>query len=181
MIYFVSDTHFGHKMLVDKGFRSEGFENQIIKNWNYSVQPTDTVIHLGDFCLGRYKHYSLKNSVLMWRNQLNGNIVLVKGNHDKYSCTNYLNLGFIFCCNKFSMTINGQKIICTHEPVLTKGNAINIHGHLHNDNHRLTGELAWYKHDGPQHFNASVDANDFRAKPINTIMSIMTKKRKRLT
>ena len=52
-------------------------DGQLIKNWNQLVGHEDTVIHLGDFCFGDVKQWE------KYRNQLNGKIILIKGNHDK--------------------------------------------------------------------------------------------------
>ena len=50
---------------------------ELIRRWNSVVKPNDTVIHLGDFCFSRGE----KNHDY-YQNQLNGHMVLVKGNHD---------------------------------------------------------------------------------------------------
>jgi calcineurin-like phosphoesterase family protein len=49
----------------------------LIENHNSVVGKNDTVFHLGDFCFGDV------NLGEEFREQLNGNIVLIKGNHDK--------------------------------------------------------------------------------------------------
>lgn len=49
----------------------------LVQNWNKIVQPEDTVYHLGDFAFGTI------GNVTHFRSQLNGNIHLVRGNHDK--------------------------------------------------------------------------------------------------
>jgi len=43
--------------------------------WNANVGKDDTVYHLGDFCMGNPKDYLA---------ELNGNIIFIKGNHDKW-------------------------------------------------------------------------------------------------
>lgn len=52
-------------------------DKQLIKNWNELVNLGDLVFHLGDFTFGDVSDWEY------YRNQLNGNIVLIKGNHDK--------------------------------------------------------------------------------------------------
>jgi calcineurin-like phosphoesterase family protein len=47
----------------------------LINNWNNKVQPGDTVYHLGDF--------AFKGAVKNFIPMLAGNIILVRGNHDK--------------------------------------------------------------------------------------------------
>ena len=79
-IFFTADTHFGHENLRKK-FRSQfpyaiDMDIAIINNWNSVVTKHDTVYHLGD--VSWYKQ-DLAKEVL---DQLNGNICLIRGNHD---------------------------------------------------------------------------------------------------
>lgn len=79
MDWFTSDTHFGHSMLIREDKRPfstvEEMDQILIANWNRRVSPQDTVYHLGDFTLGRDHDKYL--------NQLNGNKILIIGNHDR--------------------------------------------------------------------------------------------------
>lgn len=80
-IWVVSDTHFLHNrpfLYAPRGFNSiEEHDEAIIKNWNEVVSKNDTVIHLGDI-------YMTANHEKGCRliNRLNGNIILIRGNHD---------------------------------------------------------------------------------------------------
>lgn len=96
--FIIADTHLGHKMLVNKGMRELNFEKKLIDNWNQVVNRGNLVFHLGDFALGHYKNYSLADSILLWRNKLNGNIILIKGNHDKQPCMWYRKRGGFLIC-----------------------------------------------------------------------------------
>jgi len=51
-------------------------DQTLIKNWNELVKPDDIVFHLGDFA------FKGSHSIQHYRNQLNGQIHLVRGNHD---------------------------------------------------------------------------------------------------
>jgi len=77
MIWFTADTHLGHTNIIkycDRPFDSiEEMDQKIINNWNKVVKPEDVVYHLGDFAWWRPKYY---------REQLNGKIHLILGNHD---------------------------------------------------------------------------------------------------
>lgn len=79
MIWFTSDTHFYHQGIINfcnRPFSTvEEMNETIIKNWNSVVGINDTIYHLGDFS------WSKDWSEIIY--QLNGNITLIKGNHDK--------------------------------------------------------------------------------------------------
>lgn len=80
-VFFTSDTHFGHRALVEKGWR-EGFSSVaehdecLVENWNDTVRPDDQVWHLGDFALGG------EQNALAMVGKLNGIKHLITGNHD---------------------------------------------------------------------------------------------------
>ena len=79
MIYFTSDMHFGHANVIKycaRPFASVEEMNEIIvRNWNEVVQPEDTVYCLGDISMGF-------TVVEAYSHRLNGNKILVPGNHD---------------------------------------------------------------------------------------------------
>lgn len=81
MRFFTSDTHFGHKNIIrysNRPFRDVSHMNEmLIKNWNDTVGPDDTVYHLGDVALGPWEAW---DNVLT---RLNGYKILVVGNHDR--------------------------------------------------------------------------------------------------
>lgn len=55
----------------------DAHDNALVENWNAMVKPGDRVYHLGDFCWGDIER------VRAIRKRLNGQIYLIKGNHDK--------------------------------------------------------------------------------------------------
>lgn len=81
MRWFTSDTHFGHKRILElcnRPFADVAEMNEaIIHNWNSVVAPEDTVYHLGDVALGPWVEW---DSVLT---RLNGHKMLIVGNHDR--------------------------------------------------------------------------------------------------
>lgn len=127
--WVIADTHFNHKMLVERGYRPAGFENRILEAWRRMVAPEDLIIHLGDV--------SLPDTVAeTWEtiSNLPGRKILVMGNHDKRSAKWYMERGFSFACEAFEL----HRILFTHEPqLLVPDHALfNVHGHLHGNGHR---------------------------------------------
>lgn len=79
--FFTSDTHFGHTNIIkycNRPFADAGeMDREMIRIWNETVKPEDTIYHLGDVSFSspeRTKHI-LAN--------LNGRKVLIMGNHDR--------------------------------------------------------------------------------------------------
>lgn len=82
MKFVTSDTHFGHKNILNLGkgrpFKDIDHHNEsIIENWNNVVSDDDTVIHLGDVALGPWVDWD------GFLTRLNGYKILVVGNHDR--------------------------------------------------------------------------------------------------
>lgn len=78
-IWFTADHHFGHRLMVKmRGFDCNWeMDKELISRWNSRVKKGDTVIHLGDFALCSKRRAS---EII---GNLNGKIILVRGNHDK--------------------------------------------------------------------------------------------------
>lgn len=77
-IYITSDTHYGHRNIIDyckRPYSSVHEMNQaLIENHNSVVKPNDLVFHLGDFAFCREPERIF--------DRLNGRIHLIQGNHD---------------------------------------------------------------------------------------------------
>lgn len=156
-VFLVSDTHFGHtgvcKFLCNDGVTKirpwdnpEEMDEEMVKRWNETVRPNDKVYHLGDVVINRRS--------LQILNRLNGDKVLIKGNHDIFKLTEY---------TEHFRDIRGYHVmnnmILSHIPVHTasKGRfSANIHGHLHQNRVMLDDKI------DPWYFNVSVEQIDFR-------------------
>lgn len=131
-VWLVSDTHFGHAG-VCRFMREDGvtklrpwddpaeMDEAMVKAWNERVRPTDKVYHLGDVVINRRAMQTL--------GRLNGDKVLIRGNHDIFRDTEY---GQYFRELRAYHVMNGM--ILSHVPVheASMGRfGTNIHGHLH--------------------------------------------------
>ena len=131
-VFLVSDTHFGHAG-VCRFTEADGItkirpwtdpdemDEEMIKRWNDTVRPNDKVYHLGDVVINRR---SLKTL-----HRLNGDKVLIRGNHDIFPDTEYRTY---FRELRAYHVMNGMILshIPVHEASLGRFGT-NIHGHLH--------------------------------------------------
>ena len=77
--WLISDTHFNHYPKTwDWPARHGDWESYMTFQWNNKIKPNDRVLHLGDFAFGN------KENLINTRQKLNGQIFMVKGNHDKH-------------------------------------------------------------------------------------------------
>jgi calcineurin-like phosphoesterase family protein len=149
-VWIISDTHFGHERMHELCGRPQGFEDKILSA--VSKIPTgDTIVHLGDFCIGRDEYWHQK---WLMATQYTTR-VLVRGNHDSKSQTWYMRSGWHFACDSFSLNTFGKRILFTHVPQVydTDLYDTNIHGHLHNTGH---------------HPNPHDDSRDYRLVAMET-------------
>lgn len=144
MIWFTSDLHFFHDRILEfHSKRKEIFGKDIqsakeamITLWNSRVSKNDTVYILGDLAFGGVED---KRKLFI---RLNGNKVLVLGNHDKVpnKLKSYFNhitqiKNLKFKKSVYNFLHRDLEIIMCHFPMLTwehkeKGSVI-VHGHCH--------------------------------------------------
>jgi len=132
LLYFCSDTHFGHSAVLGYGRRPFGsveeMNAQMVAEWNQVVPREATVIHLGDVSfMGTAKTVELLN-------QLNGNIELVEGNHDSHM-TGVVKARFKRVDKLRTVKVGSTRIVCCHFPLeswdrMAYG-AWHLHGHTH--------------------------------------------------
>ena len=130
-VFLVSDTHFGH-VGVCKFTNKDGskmrpwtdpdeMDEEMVKRWNETVRPNDKVYHLGDVVINR--------KALKIMHRLNGDKVLIRGNHDIFRDDEYREH---FRELRAYHVMNGM--ILSHIPIHTESLGrfgVNIHGHLH--------------------------------------------------
>jgi len=133
-VFLVSDTHFGHAG-VCRFMQNDGvtklrpwtdpheMDEEMVKRWNERVKPNDKVYHLGDVVINR------KSLSIMHR--LNGDKVLIRGNHDIFKDEDYRQH---FRELRAYHVMNGMILshIPIHEASLGRF-GVNIHGHTHSN------------------------------------------------
>ena len=163
-VFLVSDTHFGHTG-VCRFTRNDGeklrpwtdpdeMDEAMIKAWNERVKPTDKVYHLGDVVINR------KALAIMRR--LNGDKVLIRGNHDIFRDEDYR---AHFRELRAYHVMNGM--ILSHIPVHSDSLGrfgVNIHGHTHSNRVRKargvdakTGEVLYSDEIDPRYHCVCVE------------------------
>ena len=133
-VFLTSDTHFGHAG-VCRFTESDGvtkirpwtdpdeMDEEMIRRWNDTVRPNDKVYHLGDVVINR--------KALPTVSRLNGDKVLIRGNHDIFRDDEYR---LYFRELRAYHVMNGMILshIPLHEASLGRF-GVNIHGHLHSN------------------------------------------------
>jgi len=130
-VFLVSDTHFGHagvcRFTRDDGTKlrpwtdPDEMDEFMVRAWNERVRPADKVYHLGDVVINR--------KALKTLSRLNGDKVLIRGNHDIFRDEEYREY---FRELRAYHVLNGMILshIPVHEASLGRF-GVNIHGHLH--------------------------------------------------
>jgi len=132
--FFTSVSVFAHKKIIELTKRPfetvEQMNNAIIERWNSVVSPQDTVYHLGDFTLGGltifYKYFY----------QLNGNMKIVPGNHDRKWLKDYNGDGEFEILPPLYLFNHGDiNIVLCHYPLLEWQGIYrgwtHLYGHVH--------------------------------------------------
>lgn len=165
MIYVIGDTHFYHTNII--GYCQRPFydvfhmNEYMINRWNSVVSDNDLVIHLGDFSFG---HPSEVKEIAM---RLNGDKVLIKGNHDRLSVSQYKGMGFVEVCKKSNYRIDNY--IFSHRPVdyaVLRCGMYNIHGHIHNNEGSFAVNSNFY-------FNTSCEVIDYTPIAFDKVKEIL--------
>jgi len=91
-IWLYSDSHFFHDNVIkydNLPFKDSIEMNKfIVEKWNSKINKNDLVIHLGDLFVGRDVTNEVRKFLFK---QLNGDVILIRGNHDKKKDEWYVN------------------------------------------------------------------------------------------
>jgi calcineurin-like phosphoesterase family protein len=160
-VFLTSDTHFGHfgvcKFMRNDGVTKlrpwdtvEAMDEDMIRRWNETVRPSDKVYHLGDVMINRKALPTLA--------RLNGDKVLIRGNHDIFRDTEYRQY---FRELRAYHVMNGM--ILSHIPIHPESLGrfgVNIHGHLHAN--RVMAEVSGKYEIDTRYHCVCVEQTDFR-------------------
>ena len=181
MVYFTSDLHFYH----DKDFiwQARGFKSidemnaEIVRRWNEIITADDYVYILGDLTLGNVEEG------LKLITQLNGNLHIIRGNHDTdKKVEKYLELPNIVTV-EFATIYKYKKAIfwLSHYPTITSNydddkpwakHLVCLFGHTHQ-------EQPFYN-DNPYMFNVGMDAHNCTPIYIEEIIENIKNKKQEL-
>lgn len=159
MLYFIADTHFGHKSIIDlcnRPFRDVGeMERDMIDAWNEKVHGDDTVYILGDMF---YKHKD-PETVLK---KLKGKKRLIIGNHDSTWLNRLCVAKYFLSVEKYAEVSDGHHMfVLCHYPLVTWKHEMKsymVHGHIHNNTDKKYWQII---KENPKILNAGADINDF--------------------
>ena len=176
-LWFTSDTHWHHSRIIEfcnRPFTSiEEMNEKLIENWNSVVKPGDTVFHLGDFCFGGSQAW---NSIL---DQLNGNILLIKGNHDEKSLRQGYMLRFKWVGYQLHLLIEDRSIYLNHFPFLCYGGTYHdnptwqLFGHVHSGPGANGKDIDRLQYLFPTQYDVGVDNNNFTPVSFEQIKTII--------
>lgn len=174
MIYFTSDTHYGHRNIIklcNRPFENIfEMQNTMIRNWNEVVSDTDTVVHVGDFAM-RLSDIEICGIL----EQLKGYKILIRGNHDR-GTARMLQVGFNLVLNEMRFMYESIQFLVSHYPY--RNNSIEDQNHVHN---RPKDRGEWLIH-GHVHdkwkkkyrqLNMSVEVWDYTPASIDQIIELV--------
>lgn len=148
-LWVISDTHFGHKNIIQFQQRPESHEVIMLSHWIDRVGEHDQLLHLGDVFMGKQGNPWRWAKVL---SRMPGEKFLIKGNHDKAKDSLYAEAGFTIV-----PPFVHERIAFTHEPIGTLWNPgdfpldswdVNVHGHIHRGKMGDKIAAAAERHDG---------------------------------
>jgi len=147
MKVFTSDLHHRHKRIVEftnrgKETTVEDHDEWLVNVWNRDVAEQDEVWHLGDLSFA-----SKYEDVAKFVSKLNGNINLIKGNHDSTgTLENLKEDGLINNWWQYKeIKIGDHPVVLFHFPIMAwhkQGyGSWHLHGHCHGNLKNPTGKM----------------------------------------
>lgn len=166
-VYLTSDQHFMHANIIGHASRPfetvEGMDAVLQTEWNKAIDSEDTVLFGGDLTLqGKTIAADLLDS-------LNGDIVFIRGNHDKVDRTiPQASRDEVAVRHMIRFTVGDFVFYFTHWPddlPPTGGSVWGIHGHVHDD------EDYPFIDATNQRVNVCVEKTEYRPISVSQIVS----------
>lgn len=135
MIWFTSDTHFGHEVVLrscERPWASVSEMNgALVDAINEHVEPGDTLYHLGDYSFKT----TLEDAANLRKRISCKDVHLVPGNHDKDWAQPAVSWAFTVEKSITVLKIGKLKLVLSHYPMadwqgMSHG-SIHLHGHIH--------------------------------------------------
>lgn len=143
-------------------------DETIISRWNSKVKKGDLVYVIGDYIWTKQEYLYRK-----YHNALNGQKILVKGNHDDSRMLKIVGNLFAKITLREKIKCGDEVIIADHFPIYhwdrSHWNSYHIHGHTHNalaNTYDTTGKI----------LDVGVDGNNFYPYNIEEVLKIMRNK-----
>lgn len=160
MIWFTSDTHFGHENVLkftDRPWETiQQMNSVIVANINARVGMNDELYILGDFSfkMTAQDAYGLRKKITCKK------VHLVPGNHDKDWTQPAVSRAFITEPPICVLKIDGQKIVMSHFPMADWQSMSHSSWHLHGHIHSSGGAYNEFnRKQGLLRYDVGVDAN----------------------
>lgn len=164
-IFVISDLHLGHQRMcefvnadgskVRPWDRADDMDEHLIQSWNEVVSPFDTVYNLGDVVINRKALKTLA--------RLNGDKVLIRGNHDIFKDEEYYPyFRSLRGCHTIKTDIG--RLIMTHIPIhpdSIERFVCNVHGHTHANLVMKTNQYGKQVED-ERYLNVCVEHTDYK-------------------
>ena len=168
-LFFTSDIHAYHENIIKSCHRpfknSEEMNEALINNWNSVVDDDSIVFCLGDFAWGGYNKWK------SFREQLNGHIILIKGNHDDKNLTTTAERElFDYTTYQMKIKVENRAVYLNHYPFLCYAGIYRepqdqvwaLHGHIHLGPNSLEGkDIPRMQYLYPTQYDVGVDMNNF--------------------
>ena len=130
--FYISDWHYGHANVIhfdNRPFKTvEEMNGELIRRWNSIVSAGDIIYSLGDM------FWCKASDAIPVLEQLNGQIFLVKGNHDRVGNRDF-DKHFVKIDEYMEVDDNGRKVVLCHYPIICYKNHYHgwyhLYGHVH--------------------------------------------------
>lgn len=170
MIYYTSDLHLCHENIINLCERPystvDEMNNDIIEKWNRKVKNGDTVYIIGDMFFKQKDSRYVSQTLL----KLNGEKILVTGNHDKFLKVLENPYRYFKKITDYAkIQDQGRQVILFHYPIeewdgFFRG-SYHLYGHVHNS---TSNQLKLIKN----RYNVGVDVNGFEPRTLDELIAM---------